>query len=69
MRGVSPRKQKGKDHAFNSTPGSSHRGGRTSVAGEPLYPNAVIDQIDPERRRGDCRGSVAAERIWTVPFP
>src|SRR6202048_1267032 len=70
MRGVRPRKQrKVKDHAFHSTPGSSHRGGCSFVAGESLHSHAGIHQVDFERGCGHCRSSVAAERFWIVPLP
>src|SRR5579864_6452468 len=71
MRGVSPRKRKGKVkyHAFNSTAGSSHRGRCPPVAGESLHPHAGIYQIHPQWRRGHCGRFVAAECFWAVPFP
>src|ERR1700728_476734 len=73
MRGISPRslareKRKVKDHAFNSTPGSSHRGWRPAVAGKSLHPHAVIDQVNPERRSGHRRGVVAPECIRALSF-
>ena len=68
-RGVGPRNQKGQGHALNSTPGSAHCGGCSSVAGESFHSDAVIDQVNSKRRRGNRRGSVAAERFWTVSLP
>jgi outer membrane protein OmpA-like peptidoglycan-associated protein len=62
-------RRKVKDHAFNSTPGSSHRGGCSFVAGESLHSHAGIHQVDFERCCGHCRSSVAAERFWIVPLP
>jgi hypothetical protein len=32
-----------------SSPGSSHRGGCSSMAGESLHPHAVVHQVDFER--------------------
>jgi hypothetical protein len=69
MRGVSPRNKKGQSYAVNSTPGSSHRGGCSPVAGQSLHPNAVIYQVNLEWSGGHCRGAVAAECIWTVSLP
>ena len=31
-----------------------------------FIPMQGIHQVNPERRRGHCRRSVAAERFWTV---
>ena len=67
--GVAPRNQKGQDHAVNSTPGSPHCGGCPSVAGESLHSDAVIHQVHSERRRGNRRGFVAAQRFWTISLP
>jgi len=62
-------KGSGKSYAVNSTPGSSRRGGRGPVAGESLHSHAVLYQVNLERRRGHRRSSVAAKRVWAVPFP
>jgi hypothetical protein len=69
MRGVSPLNvRKVENHAVNSTPGSSYRGGCPPVAGKSLHPDAGIHQVNLERRRGYRRGSLAAERFWTLSF-
>jgi hypothetical protein len=67
-RSVSPRQTKGKNHAFDSTPRSSHCGGCSSLVGEPFHPDAGIHQINIERRRRNRRCSVAHECFWPVPF-
>src|SRR5271167_4130010 len=61
--------RKVKDHAVNSTPGSSHRGGCSVVAGQSVHSNAVIYQVNPEWCRRHRRGAVAAECIWTISLP
>src|SRR5579863_3803395 len=68
MKGVSCERRKVKGHASNSTPGSSHRGGCSSVAGQSLHSHAGIDQVDSEWRRRHCCGVVAAECFWAVSF-
>src|SRR5579863_4523626 len=60
--------RKVKDYAVNSTPGSSHRGGGSVVAGQPFHSDAVIHQVNLEWRGGHRRGAVAAECIWTISF-
>ena len=69
MRGVSPRNEEGlKDYASNSTPGSTGRGGCSSVARKSIHPDARIDQVNFKRSRGYRRDSVDSERIWTFSF-
>src|ERR1700730_15679908 len=69
MRGVGPRnKERFKDHASNSTSGSSDRGGCSPVAGESLHSHAVIHQVNLERRRGHRGGFVAHECFRTLSF-
>jgi hypothetical protein len=60
--------RKVKQDAFNSSPGSPDRGGSIAVAGKSLHSDAVIHQVDSERRRGDRRGSVASEPFRTIPL-
>ena len=67
---VSPQEEERfKDHAFNSAPRSSNRGGCASVAGESLHPHAVVHQVNFERCGGNRRCSLAAQCLWAVPFP
>src|SRR6266704_5683745 len=68
MRGGSPRNRKVEDHEFNSSGRSFGRSGCPAVAGESLYSNAVIHQINSERRGSHCRGFMAAECVWTLSF-
>src|ERR1700692_781754 len=56
------------DHAINSTPRSSHRGGRTTVAGESLHSHAGIHPVNFERRRGHCSRPMAPECLWSFSF-
>src|SRR5580658_478503 len=71
MRGLArkTKTRKVKDHALDSTRGSSNRSGCASVAGESLYSHAVVHQINSERCGGDRRRSLAAQCFWAVPFP
>ena len=39
------------------------------MAGESLHSNAVIHQVNSERRRSYRRGFVATECFWTLSFP
>ena len=55
-------------YAFNSTRGGPDRGGCASRAGESLYTDGRIYQIDPEWRCGHRRSSMAAEYFWTFQF-
>src|SRR5271165_6217787 len=56
------------EHAVNSITGSSHRGGYPPMAGESLHSHAGDDQINFQRHRGHCRGSVDPQCHWVVPF-
>ena len=47
---------------------SSGGSGNPALAGEPIHPYAVIDQINFERRSRDCSSSLAAQRFWPFPF-
>jgi hypothetical protein len=68
MHGGSPPNRKVKDHEFNSSGRSFGRGGCSAVAGESVYSDAVIHQINFERRGSYGRGFMAAECFWTVSF-
>lgn len=55
-------------YAFNSTRGGPDRGGCASRAGESLYTDGRIYQIDPEWGCGHRRSSLAAKYFWTLQF-
>ena len=57
-----------KYYAPDSTARSSDRGRCPLVARESLHSHARTNQINFERSRGHCRGSVALEHLWIVSF-
>src|ERR1700676_738929 len=53
--GVSPRTRKVKVYAVNSTPGSSHRCGCSTMAGQSLHSDAAAHQLNFKRVGGNSR--------------
>src|SRR5215469_3163645 len=52
--------------AVNPSFDCANRCRRPSLAGGYLHSYASGDQVDSERRSGDCRGAMAVERLWST---